>query len=501
MQAIVLTLLLGAALVQDKQEPAKPVQGRDEIVKQDIENAIKKLGSERYTESYVAREELVELGRRAVPAVVAELTQKDVKPPVKRALCEILGAIREPRPDAVKALVDRLKDTDEYGTSIAAAAARALASIADDSAAAPLLEVLKSRAVETDKVLKYETVRALGILRVAEASEPLRKALEDKKPASVSDDDQDAPTIAAAAADALGLLRARDAVEDLGKLLADLTNDPRSGQHLGVHAARALQRILEHELRGKAAKDEPRAGVLAGDPEEIKKTHEAWKTWWESHKAKKDIEETRSRIGKVAEAVEKFKKEQGNFPAILDHLKVKPEKAQNWPKDGYYAGDLKDAWGRPLLYRQPGTGADFDVVSYGKDGRTWGGGDNADLWNHEKWKEAKKAETRKAIEDAAKVVEQFKADNGRYPEKLVDLVARPSYTVPKWPEKGYLQAVPKDAYDNYLQYHVGRTPGADFDLISLGADGAEGGTGENEDIWNHDKRPPKKEEPKKDDKK
>jgi hypothetical protein len=38
-------------------------------------------------------------------------------------------------------------------------------------------------------------------------------------------------------------------------------------------------------------------------------------------------------------------------------------------------------------------------------------------------------------------------------------------------------------------------------VYSLGADGVEGGTDENEDLWNHDKRPPKKEEPKKDEKK
>jgi len=492
------------ALFSALQDPAKPVQGRDEIVKQDIESAIKKLGSERYTESYVAREELVDLGRRAVPAVVAELNKKDAKPPVKRALCEILGAIREPNKDAVKALVDRLKDTDEFGTSIAAAAARALATVADESAIPALLEVLKSKAVETDKVLKYETVRAMGVLRVAEAVEPLKKALEDKKPASVSDDDQDAPTIAAAAADALGLIRAQDAIDDLAKMLTEIADDKRSGQSLGIHAARALQRILEHELRGKAAKDEPRAGALAGDAEEVRKTHEAWKTWGESRRAKKDVEDTKGRIGKVAEGVEKFKKEQGSYPPTLDHLQKKPEKvdAAKWPKEGYYTGDLKDAWGRPFLYRQPGTGAEFDVVSYGKDGRTWGGGDNADLWSHDKWKELKKAETKKAIEDAAKVIDQFHADNGRYPEKPVDLVARPGYVLKNWPPKGYLSAVPKDAYDNYLQYFPGRTPGANFDLISYGADGIEGGTGENEDIWNHDKRPPpKKEEPKKDDKK
>ena len=424
--------------------------------------------------------------------MVAELQKKDLTPAVKRALCEILGRVRDPRPEVVQALVARLMDTDEYGTSIAAAAARALAAVGEPSAAPALLEALKSRTVETDRVLKFESIRALGILRVPEAAEPLRKALEDKKAASVSDDDPDAHLVAAAAADALGLIRAQDAVDDLGRLLADLTPNPASGQSLGVHAARALQRILEHELRGKAAKDEPRAGALSGDPEEVRKTHEAWKSWWEGRKARKDIEDTRGRIAKIAAAIEAYKKDQGSYPLILEHLKTKPEAAKTWPKDGYYSGELKDAWGRAFVYRQPGTGADFDVVSYGKDGRTWGAGDGADLWNHDQWKEAKKAETRKAIEEAVKTIEQFKADNDRYPEKLTDLVTKPAYPLKKWPEKGYLQAVPKDAYDNFLVYRVPGTAGQPYDLLSLGADGAEGGTDENEDLWNHDKRPAKK---------
>jgi general secretion pathway protein G len=478
------------------------VQGRDEIFKQDIEEAIKKLGSERYTESFVAREELAELGRRVVPYVVAELNKKDLKPSVKRSLCEILGAVREPSKEAVAALVTKLKDPDEYGPSIASAAARALASIGDESAIPALLEVLKSRGVETDKVLKYECIRAMGLFRVAEAVELLRKALEDKKPATVSDNDENAHLIASAAADALGLIRAKEAVDDLGKLLAEVTPNPSSGQSLGFHAARALKRILEPELRGKTEKEDARAGSLAADPEETKKTLEAWKSWWEARKGKKDVEDTKARIAQIAQAVEAFKKEQGEYPMLLEHLKVKPEKAKTFPKDGYYQGDLKDAWNRDLKYRVPGTGADFDVFSYGKDGSTWGGGDNADLYNHDKWIAVKREENRKKMDEVVKAIEQFKADNDRYPDKIQDLFTRPAGTVKKWPEKGYLQTMPLDAYNHVFIYHFPSTAGAAYDLISYGADNLPGGTGPDEDLWNHDKRPsPPKEEPKKDDKK
>lgn len=488
-----LCVLLSLAL--SAQDP-KPPQARDEVIARDIEVAIKKLGSDKFTESYMAREELVELGRRAVPAVVAELNKKETKPAVKRALCEVLGRVRDPNREAVAALAARLQDTDEYGTTIASAAARSLASIADDAAIPALLEALKSRAVETDRLLKYECIRALGILRAKEAAELLRKALEDRKAAAVGDNDDDAHVIAAVAADALGLIRAADAVDDLGKTLAVGDMDPSSGQSVGAHAARALQRILEDELK---AEKEPsgRGGSLAGDPEETKKTLEAWKKWWDERSLAKNAAETRATLAKLTAAVEAYRKDQGRYPDVLGNLQKPPTDAKNFPKDGYYQGEMKDAWGRPFDYRSPGTGADFDIVSRGADGAPWGTGAGADLWNHDKWKEAKKAETRKAIDELVKAIKQFHADQGRYPQILNNLTTRPTtFAVTKWPEKGYLPTLPMDGFGRPLEYRErAQAEGEPFEVFSLGADRAPGGTDENEDIYNHGK-PPKKDEKK-----
>src|SRR5688572_21202197 len=221
---VLLSLVLLAGL-----QDAKPVQGRDEILKQDIDNAIKKLASSRFTESFVAAEELKELGRRAVPALVAELNKKDTPAAVKRALCEILGASRDPGKDVLAALTAKLKDPDEFGASIASSAARALTVIGDDGSIPAILETLKSKNVERDRILKYECIRAAGIYRAKDAVEPLRKALDDKKPASSGEND-DAPLIAAAAADALGLIRAMDAIDDLANKLGDTTVNPSSQQ-------------------------------------------------------------------------------------------------------------------------------------------------------------------------------------------------------------------------------------------------------------------------------
>ncbi len=75
---------------------------------------------------------------------------------------------------------------------------------------------------------------------------------------------------------------------------------------------------------------------------------------------------------------------------------------------------------------------------------------------------------------------------GRYPntnEGLQALVAQPSGAT-RW-NGPYLRknVVPKDPWGNDYQYRSpGEHSGGAFDLYSLGADNAEGGDGENQDV-------------------
>jgi general secretion pathway protein G len=82
-------------------------------------------------------------------------------------------------------------------------------------------------------------------------------------------------------------------------------------------------------------------------------------------------------------------------------------------------------------------------------------------------------------------LDQFKLDVGRYPtndEGLQALRTKPS-DAPNW-DGPYLQKdIPMDPWGRAYVY---RFPGmhADFDLLSLGADGQEGGEGNDADIVN-----------------
>lgn len=472
------------------------LQDRDDLLKKDIAEAITRLGSERYTESYLALVELREIGRPAVPALLAELGKDNAAPAVKMAACEILGAIRAPESGVVARLTKLLEDDAEYGVSVASAAARALGMIGDPAAVPALVKTLTSKRADLDKLLKYECIHALGVFRAKEAEEALRKSLEDKKQATVVTGDQDAPLIAAAAAAALGRLRSSAAVEDLGDLLTDTTRDPASGQTLGVHAARALRRILAAEFEGKDPKDEPRAGVLSGAADDVNKTLEAWKTWWDERTSARKITVTEERIAEIAKAVEAYHKAHGKHPVLVDQLKKDPDIKEGYPEKGYYQGELRDGWKRPILLRVPGTGGAFDVYSYGKDGRAWGGGSDADLYNHDGWKEAIAARTKEKMEAAGKAIKAFHDAIGAYPKGLHDLVAPPTWLTPeqreKFPEKGFSQGVPQDGFGNFFIYRAPGTGGEAYDLVSPGADRVEGGEGVDADVWNHDKRPEKK---------
>jgi general secretion pathway protein G len=106
-----------------------------------------------------------------------------------------------------------------------------------------------------------------------------------------------------------------------------------------------------------------------------------------------------------------------------------------------------------------------------------------------------KAQITKAKSDIQAIeggLTMYKLDNYKYPSTdlgLNALVQRPNDpTVRNWREGGYLKRVGNDPWGNPYQYVFPGTRGQEFDLYSFGADGQEGGEGENADIgnWNLD---------------
>ena len=105
-----------------------------------------------------------------------------------------------------------------------------------------------------------------------------------------------------------------------------------------------------------------------------------------------------------------------------------------------------------------------------------------------KSEQAKAKAAKIEIDQIGQTLDLFKLENGRYPttqEGLQALVTAPpgmtTWAGPYWKKP----TVPKDPWGHEYKYQSPGTHGA-YDIISLGADGVEGGEGVNKDIKNWD---------------
>jgi general secretion pathway protein G len=82
-------------------------------------------------------------------------------------------------------------------------------------------------------------------------------------------------------------------------------------------------------------------------------------------------------------AVDSFHLDVGHYPRLEEGLKALVDSPANEPGwDGPYLikrNSLIDPWGRPYLYATPGKSGEFDVYTYGSDGREGGTGEAADI--------------------------------------------------------------------------------------------------------------------------
>jgi general secretion pathway protein G len=96
---------------------------------------------------------------------------------------------------------------------------------------------------------------------------------------------------------------------------------------------------------------------------------------------------------------------------------------------------------------------------------------------------ATSAQAKIELQHLAGQIEMYKLEVGRYPENLDALLKAPGGTESRWNGPYVKEDELKDPWGNTFRYTV---PGTNkpFDLTSLGADGKEGGEGENRDVSN-----------------
>ncbi len=99
------------------------------------------------------------------------------------------------------------------------------------------------------------------------------------------------------------------------------------------------------------------------------------------------IADAKVQIKNFETALKLYKIDNGSYPATeqgLESLIEKPTTGQIPGKyrDGGYLEQKKiplDPWGNPYIYVSPGVHGDFDILSYGGDGKEGGEGKDADI--------------------------------------------------------------------------------------------------------------------------
>lgn len=94
--------------------------------------------------------------------------------------------------------------------------------------------------------------------------------------------------------------------------------------------------------------------------------------------------------------------------------------------------------------------------------------------------------TETALATVSNALDMYKVDNARYPTTAqgLDALTTPPADAKNYPEGGYIKGgYPTDGWENELQYVAPGSEGKPYDLFSLGADGQQGGEGQDADIY------------------
>lgn len=93
------------------------------------------------------------------------------------------------------------------------------------------------------------------------------------------------------------------------------------------------------------------------------------------------VEATRVQMQNIAQALKLYRLHHNRYPATGDGLKALVQPDQDGRR--YLDRLPQDAWGHDFVYLSPGVHGDFDLLSYGADGRPGGTGYDADLGSWE----------------------------------------------------------------------------------------------------------------------
>lgn len=97
---------------------------------------------------------------------------------------------------------------------------------------------------------------------------------------------------------------------------------------------------------------------------------------------KSEVKATKAQIDALQKSLDQYRLDVGRYPSTEQGLAVLVAKPADEPKwAGPYLSKAlpKDPWGNDYQYRSPGEHGEYDLLSFGKDGRPGGESEDADL--------------------------------------------------------------------------------------------------------------------------
>ena len=95
-----------------------------------------------------------------------------------------------------------------------------------------------------------------------------------------------------------------------------------------------------------------------------------------------EVQVAKAQIDGLEKALDQYRLDTRRYPSAeqgLDALTMRPSNEPNWNGPYLKKAVPADPWGRPYVYRNPGRNGEFDLVSYGRDGKPGGSGEDADI--------------------------------------------------------------------------------------------------------------------------
>lgn len=105
-----------------------------------------------------------------------------------------------------------------------------------------------------------------------------------------------------------------------------------------------------------------------------------------SQLGKSEVTVAKAQIEAFEKALDTYRLDVGRYPTTEEGLAALMAAPQTntgkWNGPYLKKGIPQDPWGRPYQYRAPGSKAEYEIVSIGKDGQPGGTGEAADISSH-----------------------------------------------------------------------------------------------------------------------